>query len=275
MAQDKKFISPQAWFFMTYPAEWSEFEDSEGTFLFYNPDVWTGNFRISAFREERSKRGNEYYAQDVIRQELKENPEASIVKIAGWECAYSQELFEENETDYVNHVWITGVGNMAFECSFTSPEGESIQAVERIIASLSIRHEDEKYSAELIPIRLSEICLVNEAYEFIVNLVKDELKKDFQGTEEDLPKIQQLVDSATTSIKKRDEWLALGITLCVILVNEVEELEWMTLIDGNREVPVLQYKGGEKMIDPLKLGWSKIKAGENCVIEEAYKNALA
>ena len=45
--QGKKFISPGAWFSMNYPSDWNEFEDGEGSFLFYNPDVWSGNFRIS------------------------------------------------------------------------------------------------------------------------------------------------------------------------------------------------------------------------------------
>ena len=35
---------------MLYPADWNEFEDGEGSFLFYNPSEWTGNFRISAYK---------------------------------------------------------------------------------------------------------------------------------------------------------------------------------------------------------------------------------
>ncbi len=50
MKQGKKYISPGAWFSMVYPADWNEFEDGEGSFLFYNPNEWTGNFRISAFK---------------------------------------------------------------------------------------------------------------------------------------------------------------------------------------------------------------------------------
>ena len=46
MEQSKKFISPGAWFSMTYPVDWNEFEDGEGSFLFYNPNEWTGNPRI-------------------------------------------------------------------------------------------------------------------------------------------------------------------------------------------------------------------------------------
>ena len=87
--QGKKFISPGAWFSMNYPSDWNEFEDGEGSFLFYNPDVWTGNFRISAFK------GNASYGKDAIRQELKENDSASLVKIGTWDCAYSKEMFQE------------------------------------------------------------------------------------------------------------------------------------------------------------------------------------
>ena len=61
--------------------------------------------------------------------------------------------------------------------------------------------------------------------------------------EEDLEKIQQVIDSGKISPKKKDEWLAIGITVCAILTNEVEGMEWKTLIDGNREVPVLEYQG--------------------------------
>lgn len=71
--QGKKFISPGAWFSMSYPSDWNEFEDGEGSFLFYNPDVWTGNFRISAFK------GKAGYGKDAIRQELKENDSASYL----------------------------------------------------------------------------------------------------------------------------------------------------------------------------------------------------
>ena len=87
--QGKKFISPGAWFSMNYPSDWNEFEDGEGSFLFYNPDVWTGNFRISAFK------GNATYGRDAVRQELKENESASLVKVGALDSAYSKEMFQE------------------------------------------------------------------------------------------------------------------------------------------------------------------------------------
>ena len=83
MKQGKKFISPGAWFSMVYPADWNEFEDGEGSFLFYNPNEWTGNFRISAYK------GSATYGKEAVEQELKENTSATSVKIGPVSCAYS------------------------------------------------------------------------------------------------------------------------------------------------------------------------------------------
>lgn len=268
MVQRKKFISPGAWFSMMYPAGWNEFEDGEGSFLFYNPNEWTGNFRISAYK------GGGTYAREVIRQELKENPSAVSVRVGNMECAYSKEMFEEGGAYYTSHFWVTGMGDVAFECSFTVSKGMPAAEAEAVIASLEIRKEGVKYPAEVIPVRLSEICQINEAFEWVTATVKEQLKKDFQGVEEDLDSMQQVMDSGTIGPKKKEAWLAFGIALCVILANEVDGLEWMTLMDGNREAPVLQNRATGAWIDPMKLVWSRVKAGEPCLLAETYKKMM-
>lgn len=58
------------------------------------------------------------------------------------------------------------------------------------------------------------------------------------------------------------------------LANEVDGLEWRTLIDGNREAPVLTSVAGDTVIDPMKLVWSKVKVGEPCNLAEVYRNLL-
>lgn len=275
MIQSKKFISPQAWFSMNYPCTWSEFEDGEGSFLFYNPDSWTGNFRISAYKIDVSPTGDGMdYGKSVFLRELNENPSATLVNVGALKCAYSKEMFLEEEAYYTTHRWITGIDNVAFECSFTVAKGSGVAEAEEVIASLAIRKDGQKYPAELIPIRVCEIYEVNESYQWVVDTVKQQQKKDFQGVEEDLPRLQELIDSGELSPKKREPWIALGIALCTVLANEVEGLEWMTLVDGNREAPVLCYNGTEKMIDPMKLVWSRIKAGEPCNVAEAYQDCL-
>ena len=270
-----KFISPGAWFSLIYPTGWGEFEDTEGSFLFYNPDQWSGNFRISAFKKDSKFTDAIHFGQDSVKTELKDNPLSILVKIGNLDCAYNKETFQEEGAFYVSHLWITGIGNVAFECTFTVPKGADIADAERIISTLQIREEGKKYPAEVITIRVSEISQVNESYDFTVSTIKKLLKKDFQGREEDLPLLQKIIDSGTIAPKQKEYWLAFGITVCVILANEIEGLEWMTLIDGNREVPVLSYVRTGTIIDPMKLVWSKIKAGESCDVVEGYKSVLA
>ena len=143
---------------------------------------------------------------------------------------------------------------------------------EQVIASLQVRKPGVKYPAELIPVRVSEICQINEAYEWVSNTVKDLLKKDFQGVEADVENMQQVVDRGVIGPKKKDHWLAMGITLCVIMANEEDGMEWRTLIDGNREAPVLLNTATGQWVDPMKLAWSKVKAGEKVNLAEAYYN---
>lgn len=273
MIQYKKFISPGAWFSMLYPATWNEFEENEGAFLFYNPNEWTGNFRISAYRGEKDKKGNLPYGESVVKEVLKDNPTAQSIKLNNRSCAYSKEMFMENEEYFTTHWWVIGEGDMVFDCSFTVHKGASVAEAEGVIASIETRSSEKKYPAEIIPIRLSEIFLINESYDWVASMVKEHYKKDFQGTEDDLNKLQQIIDDKLIAAKKKEEWLALGIAICVVIANEIDNVQWMTLIDGNREAPILQFSDG-RIVDPMKLVWSKIKASEACDIIATYQAAL-
>lgn len=103
----KKYISPGSWFSLEYPDNWCEFEDSEDCFLFYNPDKWTGNFRISAYRGNSSA-----YANECLEDELHQVRGAKKVKVGLWDCAYSSESFQENGVWYTTHIWVTGRGEI-------------------------------------------------------------------------------------------------------------------------------------------------------------------
>ena len=123
--------------------------------------------------------------------------------------------------------------------------------------------------------RLSEILQIDEAFDWVQDEVKQLLKKDFRAEEEDVANMQRLVESGKLNPKKREPWIALGITLCVILANEVEGMEWRTLVDGNREAPVMVSVDDEDtLIEPLKLVWSRVKAGETVDLVEVYKQIL-
>ena len=92
-----KYISPGSWFSLEYPAGWHEFEDTEDSFLFYNPEKWNGNFRISAFKGENKK-----YADECMDYELKNNRTSRLVKVGEWSCVYSTENFQENGNKLVH-----------------------------------------------------------------------------------------------------------------------------------------------------------------------------
>jgi hypothetical protein len=272
--EKKRYIAPGGWFAMEYPAVWSEFEDSTDAFLFYNPDKWTGNFRISAFRNEIPNKKGIHYGDDACNVELKENKSAEYVKIGKYDCAYSAENFEEEGKQYITHIWITGKEDTLLECTFTTLFDSHIEDAQDIIASIDVRHKDRKYPSEIIPARLSEIYRINDAFEKISAMVKEMLSKDFQGSEGDLQNIQLALDKNELSTKKSEIWINVGIVVCCILATEIDGMEWQTLIDGNREDPVLVYQKSIAVIDPLKLIWSKVKHGEKWSVTQVYEETI-
>lgn len=262
--EGKKFISPGGWFSLIYPDNWNEFEDMEGSFLFYNAEKWNGNFRISAYKADKKMPESETYGRKTIDMELKENVSAQLEKVGEWECAYSKELFQENGEDYVTHVWISGRKNMAFECSFTVRKGGEIKPAEEIIATLEIREEDKRYGKEIIPVRILEIERVNEAFEWTASWVKKVLKKDFTGEREDLNKIQSVMEKGDFQSQQREAWESFGIAFGVILTNEMDGMEWVTVVDGSKEYPALRYRETDFMIAPGELVWKGAKSDEKC-----------
>lgn len=264
--QGKKFISPGAWFSLIFPSAWNEFEDSEGCFLFYNPNKWTGNFRITAFRDDRNKR----YGKESVDYELKENKNAALVKVGELNCAYSKEMFQEEGAYYVTHVWITGIDNVAFECTFTVPRGSNVDEAEKIISSLNI-YPIGQLIHEIIPIRVLEINEVNEAFDWTSKTIKKQLKKDFTSSEEDIVKIQQLIDNGSFKPQQREAWISLGIAFGSILENQIDGMEWVTVIKGKQEVPALRFEQSQLVIYPAELIWNPIHSGQTCVLNAIFE----
>ena len=256
-----KYISPGGWFSLEYPATWSEFEDSEGTFLFYNPDKWSGNFRISAFRD-----ASKDYARLCIEEELKQNPTSTLVKVGGWDCAYSAETFREEGTSYTCHIWVTGKGDTCIECSFTVAKGSERTPAEEIIRSINIRTGKE--AREIIPVRVLEIGEINAAFEWVSTTIKKTLTKDFTSQEEDLEKLQKLVDGGKLKLSQRTVWENLGLALGTIVENEMDGMKWVSVIDGSREYAALQF--GDLLINPAHLLWSAAKSGNAIDLKKEY-----
>ena len=262
-----KYISPGGWFSMEYPATWSEFEDSEGTFLFYNPNNWCGNFRISAFRD-----ASKNYGRQCIDDELMHNLTSVLVKVGKWDCAYSAESFQEESAWYTTHIWVTGKDDLSFECSYTVSKGAERTLAEDIIRSLYIRTSADFRQREVIPVRIVEIGNINEAYDWTSNMIKKTLTKDFTSQESDIERIQKVMDSGKIKFDQRMAWENLGIALGTIIENEMDGMVWVTVIEGRKEYAALRYKDSSFVINPAALIWERIKQNQSCNLRAEYEH---
>lgn len=265
-----KYISPGSWFSLELPAGWHEFEDAEDSFLFYNPEKWSGNFRISAYRGESNS-----YAEECIAEELKRTHGAKQVQVGKWTCAYLVESFQENGAWYTSHIWVTGYESVSVECSFTVAKGEGIKVAEDVIASLRVRGAEEKPWKEVIPVRVLEINVINEYYDWAVSSIKKQLTKDFTASETDVASIQKVIESGRFNKNQRQAWEGFGIAFGAILVNEMDGMNWVTVIDGAKEFPALRFADTKVMVYPAELIWSKIKKGLPCDLKAEYAQIKA
>ena len=261
-----KYIAPGGWFSLEYPAGWREFEDTEESFLFYDPDKWSGNFRISAYRGADTN-----YGKECVSYELKENPAAELTLIRGVQSAYSVDSFQEEGIWYTSHFWVIDCRDICVECSFTVAKGGDKTVAENIIASIEIRSENKAYLKEIIPIRVLEIGEVNSAYEWASSTIKKQLTKDFSSQEEDIEKIQEVMDSGRFQPQQRMAWENFGVAFGTILVNEMEGMEWVTVIDGKEEYPALQFMNSDMLIDPAAIVWNKAKKNLPCDLKAEFK----
>lgn len=260
-----KFISPGGWFSIELPKAWNEFEDTTESFLFYNPEKWGGNFRISAFKDMSDK-----YADDCIKDELKMNKASKLVKVGDFDCAYSTEEFQENGTWYTTHIWITGKKDTSVECSFTITKDGDKAVAEQIIESLVIR-DNRQCGKEIIQVRVLEIEEINAGFDWAVTTIKKELSKDFNSEEKDLANIQKLIDSGKFNPRQKDPYEAFAMVFGAIVINEMDGMDWATVVDGKNEYPVLRYKDTQLIVDPVSIIWSKIKDGGKCNINDEFE----
>ena len=261
----KRFIAPGGWFEMNYPMAFTEFLDEEGSFLFYDPDTWTGNFRIAAY-----KGSDKGFARRCVDEELAMRRRATIEKVGTWRCCYYTMPFTEQEERFVDHCWVFGERDMVYYVRLTVFESTPADLARQIIATVATRHPDRIYPAEVIDIRAKEVQDIEEAYDTVRRMIKEKLSRDFRGEPEDVALLQRLVEEGGLNPRKRDAWLALGIALAVVVANNQDQYRWMTLVDGNREDPVLQDVEDGTTIDPMHLVWSKVKRGQNVNLVETY-----
>ena len=264
----KKYISPGSWFSMDYPDAWHEFEDEDGSFLFYNPDAWTGNFRISATMDNSPD-----FARNVLRDELAQYSDAELVTIGRHEFVYSRETFQEGDSWYTSHFWVTGFKQMAVYATFTCAKGESVEEAKRVLASLYLMNPMKPQCHEVIPVRLAEVALINEAYERTQKEVKQALKKDFSSVDvaTGIANMQRMIDEGKIKLNPANiERLAL--VLGCFVTDEVEGVEWVSVIDGHKEYPALSVGG--RMVNPVIRLAAYMEENNGCNLSKVYEELM-
>ena len=232
----KKFISPGSWFAFDYPDEWFEFSEEADCFLFYNPEKWDGNFRISAYRDASSSFG------DTMMHQALQVHDAKLVKVATWETVYTAEPFTEQLVEYVTHRWTIGCGQTCVECSFTTPLNEHIGSANALIASLEILQPRDTFHNQYIPVRVAEVELIESCYATVEELGMKLFKERFRDFDYNICLLQKLAPRAElTRQLGSDAGAVMGITLCALLAESIEGLEWNTYVNGKVEAPVLMY----------------------------------
>ena len=77
-------------------------------------------------------------------------------------------------------------------------------------------------------------------------------------------------------LKEREErarkaWESFGTAFGVILVNEMDGMEWVTVIDGQKEFPALRFRDSKVMVNPISLIWDKAKSGQPCDLKAEFE----
>lgn len=264
----KKYISPGSWFSIEYPDTWHEFEDEAGSFLFYNPASWTGNFRISAAMDKSPD-----FARNALRDELAQYADAQLVTIGRHEFAYSRETFQEGNEWYTSHFWVTGERQMAIYATFTCAKGASTDEARQVLASIRLMNPATPLCHEAIPVRLMEVAVINQAYEQTQKEVKQALKKDFSSvdTATGIAHLQRLIDEGKIKLNPSNI-KRLALVLGCFFTDEMDGVEWVSVIDGSHEYPALRI--GEKVVNPAEILTRHIKEEGGCDLKKVYEELI-
>lgn len=242
----KTFVSPHSWFAFDYPENWFEFEEEADEFLFYDPNEWNGNLRISAYRD-----ANPNYGQQCVADELKQKG-ARLVKYGPWSAVQTVERFSEEGQSFVTGHWLVGQADTCVECSFTTFADASLQPGEQIIASLKANPTGKYFHNLLIDVRLMEMMEIDDACAQIEKVAKKALKARFNEFVQSLEVLQKLVDGHELNQLGSNANVLLGLAFCSLMAENVDGFDWRTLIDGKMEKPVL-VRDGQVVADPRSL----------------------
>jgi hypothetical protein len=114
--------------------------------------------------------------------------------------------------------------------------------VNALIASLEILQPRDAFHNQYIPVRVSEVDLIESCYATIEELGMKLFKERFRDLDYNV-RLMQKIAHRPELIKQlgADAGAVMGITLCALLTENIEGVEWSTYINGKIEAPVLMY----------------------------------
>ena len=140
-----KFVSTIDSFVITLPDGWSEYDDGEEAYCFFNPtnEAWSGNLRITYLEFPDADNLNSDKAGQYMTDELKDNPEAIEIVLGNHKCIYYKNTSED---DCLIYYWVTGESKHLFLCSFTIDKRQEhtqlnkqqLESVKNIITSIEV-----------------------------------------------------------------------------------------------------------------------------------------
>lgn len=80
-----------------------------------------------------------------------------------------------------------------------------------------------------------------------------------------------MIDSGRFNANQRSAWENFGFAFGAILVNEMDGMDWVTVIDGKEEYPALRFAQTDVMVYPSRLIWNKVKNGQPCNLKAEYE----
>jgi hypothetical protein len=111
-----------------------------------------------------------------------------------------------------------------------------------LIASLEIMQPRETFHNQYIPVRVSEVDLIESCYATIEDLGMKLFKERFRDMDYNVRLLQKIARRPElTKQLGSDAGAVMGITLCALLTESIEGLEWNTYVNGRVEAPVLMY----------------------------------
>jgi hypothetical protein len=81
------------------------------------------------------------------------------------------------------------------------------------------------------------------------------------------------MDGGKIQANQRTAWESIGLAFGTILENEMDGMNWVSVIDGRKEYAALQF--GTLLIDPASLVWNQVKAKQSLDLKAEYTRIKA